>query len=169
MREIGQQAGGDVSIIATPVLKRNGAAKKALDDRPAFGLQATYGSGERVQDLVKGKDTIAIPCVLAAGQKAGSVQAVSMDSEVHWLLHSVYDNEAQVLRFVTCLFTASGAGYSSVPTGYAAFRTTERRTTSSSPLPESSSAAGPSPPSRPAPPLRGRRWSWRRAGMRKRM
>jgi len=115
VKEINRQAQSDVRITATRRSNStlSGDARNAVGNRPAFDLSVSYGNSRQVQNFSNGTVTLTIPYTLGASESAGNLMAVYVDGngKVHWLINSVYDSKAKVLRFSTNHFSTYGVGY----------------------------------------------------------
>ncbi|WP_143452447.1 S-layer homology domain-containing protein [Sporanaerobium hydrogeniformans] len=120
VKEINRQAKSDVNITAirTDSGKLTAEAKKAIGSRPVFDLKVNYGNGKVVSSFGVGSVSITIPYTLGVNEKAENVQAVYVDSKVHWLVNSVYDSVEKVLRFSTDHFSTYGIGYKQANTAF---------------------------------------------------
>ncbi|HHY51756.1 MAG TPA: LysM peptidoglycan-binding domain-containing protein [Clostridiales bacterium] len=115
VKEINRQAQSDVRITATRRSNStlSGDARNIIGNRPAFDLSVSYGNSRQVQNFSNGTVTLTIPYTLGASESAGNLMAVYVDGngKVHWLINSVYDSKAKVLRFSTNHFSTYGVGY----------------------------------------------------------
>ncbi|QIB67980.1 hypothetical protein Ami103574_01050 [Aminipila butyrica] len=113
--EINRQAKADVQLSATRMdnTKLSGDAKAAIGNRPAYELQAIYGSGKSVTDFGKGSVSVEIPYTLQKGEIAGNVYAVYVDAKgkVTYLTDSSYDTRRGTVMFSTSHFSTYGIAY----------------------------------------------------------
>ena len=86
---------------------------KYIGSRPVFDLSVNYGSGRTVSSFGAGSVSVALPYTLQAGEKAGNVYAVYVDTNgsVNYLMASSYDVASKSIRFSTNHFSAYGVGY----------------------------------------------------------
>ncbi|MDD4389263.1 MAG: S-layer homology domain-containing protein [Eubacteriales bacterium] len=113
--EINRQAKADVQLSATRMdnTKLSGNAKAAIGNRPAYDLNALYGSGKSVTDFGKGSVSVEIPYTLQKGEIAGNVYAVYVDGngKVTYLTDSSYDAKRGTVMFSTNHFSTYGVAY----------------------------------------------------------
>lgn len=114
--EMNKQANADIQLSATrtDATKLSTEAKNAIGNRPAFDLKATYASGTKsITNFGTGSVSVAIPYTLQAGEVAGGLYAVYVDSngKVNYITNSSYDADAKVLRFSTNHFSVYGISY----------------------------------------------------------
>ncbi len=113
--EINRQAKADVQLSATRMgnTKLSGDAKAAIGNRPAYDLNALYGSGKSVTDFGKGSVSVEIPYTLQKGEIAGNVYAVYVDAKgkVTYLTDSSYDAKRGTVVFSTSHFSTYGVAY----------------------------------------------------------
>lgn len=113
--EINRQAKADVQLSATRMdnTKLSGDAKAAIGNRPAYDLNALYGSGKSVTDFGKGSVSVEIPYTLQKGEIAGNVYAVYVDAKgkVTYLTDSSYDARRGTVVFSTSHFSTYGIAY----------------------------------------------------------
>ncbi|MDD2972555.1 MAG: leucine-rich repeat protein [Lachnospiraceae bacterium] len=115
LKEIRGTAASDVNITAAKMdnSKLSAEARKAVGNHPVFDFKVTGANGKIISDFGKGSVCIAIPYILAEGEKAGNIVAVHITDagKVKYIRSSSYNEKSGKLLLITNHFSIYGIAY----------------------------------------------------------